>query len=1319
MKNILKNYRRRLLNLGPGNRALVQLRLSAEMHVDVQEFDFLINSPAFSVIQHLLAGKKRIIISPFADSRFAPVEPVSRRLRNIKRKEEMIFEERGSRELYIGWPFVHGKFSDGTAVRCPLLFFPVALQLNAAREWELVQDSSQPPHLNQSFLLAYAHYNNVPVAEALLELDLRTLPHHPLEFRTKLYELLKENQLAVHVGRDFFTDRLKHFREYKKADYEENLRPGQLHLEQEAVLGIYPQAASYLLADYDELLLRDGLHQMEDLFPAVPSESINSTTQAQNTFTAFDIDASQEAALQQVKQGRSLVVQGPPGTGKSQLICNLVSDFTARGKKVLVVSQKRAALDVVHQRLSAKGFGNFAALVHDIHADRKSIYAQLQLQIDQVEEYRKQNLALNSIYTDRTFLEVCRSINRCTQKLEAFKHALFDTSRCGWSAKELYLQSSLSQSYLPLGNNFRQFTAETITDFMPRLRQYLQRADVLEAPDFALKERRSMQGWGWPQRQELEQTIKELNRKYNQVAQSITELSGFSFKPEDLPQSIASLPTITDLQKLLAQPEVLQNVLVLSQKTTDAKALEQQIIQLRKVYTATTLPDAVLPAGKTGQVQQAIKVYEQQRGQWLKSINWHLIAPEKKALKNALALYGWELTEEAVTKLQARLQLREQAESLLQSLNQSINSTLTVTDSPETILQQLNYVEQAIQGQKLLQQLQKAKVFSQKLILQPGLTARLQQLGQSITQLQKDYSQWLQWLPDIQIRQLLNQPEHTSKLLQALQQNFEPLVAHDTLLATFTKAEQEMAQLLLAQSINPEKVDLEALFLNSVQLAWLYELEQQHPELRMPSSGDMESLEQELQRLLEEKNRLSQEIVLSKLREQTYTNIEYNRLGNAVTYRRLHAQVIKKRSLYPIRKLFTLFSEEILDLVPCWLASPDTVSAVLPLAQCFDLVIFDEASQCYAESGIPAILRGKQIVVAGDEQQLKPSDLYRARWNPEGEEAEELTAESLLQLCGLYLPQTMLSQHYRSRYPELIGFSNQHFYRNKLELIPDRREINAGHPAIRFVKVQGLWQQNTNKPEAEVVVKLVLDMLQQGQPDIGVITFNYNQQMLVMDLLEDAAQSQSINLPPSLLVKNIENMQGDEKEVIILSVGYAPDEKGKLAMQFGSLNQAGGENRLNVAVTRAKKKIIVVSSIEAAQLQVENTLHQGPKLLKAYLQYAQAVSNGGFIYNPVASTAPAPDWLLKERLQTNFSGLQQELPFADLAWKQQQQYSGVILTDDDLYFSQPSVRHSHADVPQLLQKRHWPYLKVYSRQYWEDREGVFQKLKTMEAALNS
>ncbi|MCC9165982.1 AAA domain-containing protein [Pontibacter harenae] len=1308
MKSILKNYRRRLLNLSSSNRALLLLRLSKEWHLDVEELDFLIHDPAFSIVQQLIAGKRRIPVSPYADSRYAPVAPVSRRLRNIRRKTEMVFEERGTRELYLGWPFVYGKFSDGTAVRSPLLFFPVQLQINGRQEWELAPDETQPPHFNQSFLLAYAHYMGTPLAEQLLELDLSTLSSHSLEFRTQVYELMKEHQLAVHVGREFFADKVKPFRDYKKAEFEETLKPGQLHLEQEAVLGIYPQTASYLLADFDELLERGELQEMEDLF-SFTKASINHAVQAQQTFTAFAMDASQEAALQQVKQGKSLVVQGPPGTGKSQLICNLVSDFTARGKKVLVVSQKRAALDVVHQRLASKGLNSFAAIVHDMNADRKAVFEQIRQQIDQLDEYKKQNLALNSIYTDRTFLEASRGINRCMQQLSAFKQALFDTSRCGWSAKELYLRSSLQEPHLQLAN-YKNFTAATVADFLPRLRYYLHSAAVFEQDDFVLKERRSFKNYGWPQRQELEQIIHELPEKYKELQRSISKLSGYTFSLDDLPNFRSALSTIAEAQELLQEEEVLPVLHQLQQEQVKPKDLQEQVKALQELYLVSPAPDAAIPVTNLAAVKAAVATYEQQRGNLIKSLGW-TFSPKKKILEEALAKYNLhELNDTNIGKLQQRLELRYKAEELISIINSHISFNLNIEDQPTPMLQKLKVVELALQTQKLLLKLQKEKVLHKKFLPETDLLEQLEALRYCVDSLSKDNSKWLQRLPETQVQKLLDDEAHGQKLLHALQEHFEPLVAHDALVHSFSTAEKEVADQLLAQGIASAD-EVEKLFLNSLYLAWIYELEAQNPELRMPSSGELERVEAELQGHLQQKQQLSQEIVLSKLREQTYSHLETNRLGNVVTYRRLHAQVSKKRSLYPLRKLFSLFAAELLDLVPCWLASPETVSAVLPLERCFDLVIFDEASQCFAETGIPSMLRGQQVVVAGDAQQLKPSDLYRTRWTADEEdEVEELSAESLLQLCGLYLPQTVLMQHYRSRYPELIAFSNHHFYREKLELIPDLQDVNAGKPAIQYVQVRGLWQENVNVPEAEKVVQLVLELLKAGQQDVGVITFNYNQQMLVQDLLEDAAQQKNIELPNSVLVKNIENMQGDEKEVIILSVGYAPDSRGKLTMQFGSLNQAGGENRLNVAITRAKQQVFVMSSIKSEQLQVENTLHQGPKLLKLYLQYAQQVSQDMFQYQPKREAMPTQVPLLKEQLEQEINLLQQQVPFADLTLVQGQQYKGVVLTDDDLYYSHLSVRHSHADLPQLLRQRNWPYQKVYTRQFWEDKQRVLQRL---------
>src|SRR5688572_19959044 len=253
------------------------------------------------------------------------------------------------------------------------------------------------------------------------------------------------------------------------------------------------------------------------------------------------------------------------------------------------------------------------------------------------------------------------------------------------------------------------------------------------------------------------------------------------------------------------------------------------------------------------------------------------------------------------------------------------------------------------------------------------------------------------------------------------------------------------------------------------------------------------------------KQNLCREILLVKARELVYERLEYNRLNNLVTYRDLQHQVTKKKKLWPLRKLIAEFSTELFQLMPCWMASPESVSAIFPMTELFDLVIFDEASQCFSERGIPAMYRGKQVIVAGDDKQLQPSELYQVRWDDE-KESPDLEVDSLLELSERYLPTVHLQGHYRSQSLELIDFSNTHFYEGRLQLLPDREVINRHEPAIEYHNVNGIWENQTNDIEARAVAKKVFEILDQTpSKEIGVVTFNAPQQMLVLDCIEEEA----------------------------------------------------------------------------------------------------------------------------------------------------------------------------------------------------------------------
>jgi hypothetical protein len=322
--------------------------------------------------------------------------------------------------------------------------------------------------------------------------------------------------------------------------------------------------------------------------------------------------------------------------------------------------------------------------------------------------------------------------------------------------------------------------------------------------------------------------------------------------------------------------------------------------------------------------------------------------------------------------------------------------------------------------------------------------------------------------------------------------------------------------------------------------------------------------------------------------------------------------------------------------------------------------------------------------------------------------------ESLLELAKRYLPSVNLQGHYRSQTIELIDFSNEYFYEGRLQLLPHRDVLNQAEPAIEYCKIDGVWENHTNVMEAGTVVDKVFDILgQHPDKEIGVVTFNAPQQMLVMDLLEAEAARRDKSLPGTLFVKNIENVQGDEKDIIIFSIGYAPGKKGRMSMQFGSLNAVGGENRLNVAVTRAREKIILVTSIWPEQLKVDKVKNEGPKLLRKYLQYAQAVNDRTYLPHSKAPLVMSKDWYLSNRIKhwgenrlDKFVFQTDALPFSDVGVLQGGKHLGIILTDDVRYLTSLSAKHSHAYIPAILTQKNWKYQMVYSRNFWKDREKI-------------
>lgn len=469
-------------------------------------------------------------------------------------------------------------------------------------------------------------------------------------------------------------------------------------------------------------------------------------------------------------------------------------------------------------------------------------------------------------------------------------------------------------------------------------------------------------------------------------------------------------------------------------------------------------------------------------------------------------------------------------------------------------------------------------------------------------------------------------------------------------------------------------------------------------------------------------------------------------------------RILDSKRKWSVNKFISKFSYELFKSVKIWLLTPEVVSEIIPLETgVFDLVIFDEASQMYVEKGIPSIFRGKKVVVAGDHKQLRPNSLGEGRSDIDYDELPEdaevnaaIEEESLLDLARFRYQSVLLNFHYRSKYEELIAFSNYAFYKGRLYVSPNANLPEL--PPIQVHKMQdAMWVNRANIEEANYIVEMLKQFFQERtrEETIGIITFNSSQRDLIEDMI-DAECGKDLQFAAAyraelarrkdgedigLFVKNIENVQGDERDVIIFSIGYAKNENGRLVRRFGWLNQRGGENRLNVAISRARKKIHIVTSFHPSELQVEDAKNEGPRLLKKYLEYAFAVSENdrdsakqillsfGDESNPGQNISFDSDFENQVYDALTEKGYQVDTQVGiggyriDLAIKKDGRYILGIECDGRLYHSSKSARERDYHRQKYLESRGWRIHRIWSPNWWKHPEQEVEKICTMVSGL--
>lgn len=1200
----------------------------------------------------LQAGKPAVLVTAEDAGRQDAARDCADDLKQLDRLARDAREETGANDLCVGYPVLLGRVDvvdapgDGYGVRGPLVLRPVRLERDGrgARGFSVHPREDQEPVANQALLRLLFDKAGLALPDALA----RELDGLAADI-TALVERLRE--VGVSVGVEGTT--LGPFRE------RDDLLDGEdtvLMVEECAVLGLFPQSSSELLHDYDALLrdleeasrpLGEVLSAAHGLLPTVLRTEAAPVVEAfEPGWPVLPSDPSQRAVAAACGKNLVTVVDGPPGTGKSQLIVNVVADALRRGARVAVVAEKRAALDVVQQRLAGVGLADAVALVHDVGDDRKALFAKV---AGRLADFKPRT-------HNQTRSDVLRADHaRAGETLETRRGTLAHVDDAvGLSVGTLLSLVAGGDAPIEVAT-----LAELKRDALARLLELTERLH----PYGGLWDAK-----GWWRTQGARTSLadlgdEELASLQRVTAEGVTKAQSTAAIRAEHPVPAATLhaaaPGLTAVRTLvdLAADHPALVCAVWSGAAVDFGAVADAWSAQSEALATHAAPLALPSDGFT----RDVAVLRSYAGRFIRIFSplwWRTRAAVREALPDVWPERAGEgFSPEFLAALQQRIDAGRAWDAMRDAFAALGQPELAPKDAAAA-RGVIDVVRAASDAAAVARTHADALA---SLDLAPPTTAALEHTRTMLAHREA------QKKADDEVRSVLGPVVARFAFLQSLDLDGLPTFAErlradghrlreaDGWLARVDAVHADARAWVDAlQAARPD--DDIASWRDGLARAWgeahLRRLESFLPalaELGSPAQGQraeeamgtLASLESEIADI--EVERINATLDKAELLQIPDAEYRARRTPAQKVKESLLKETGKSRNLMPLRQLVRDFADDgVLDVLPCWLVSPETMAVLFPRAPLFDLVIFDEASQCTVESGLPVFLRAKQVIVAGDEKQMPPTSYFKSSSSgtEDADLSEEQTqvrdmfeAESLLSLTRNRCPHAGLKWHYRCREEELIAFSNHAMYEGDLLTIPSTSGPH-GDPALRWVPVEdGEYDSGVNHVEAARVVELLAELLARPTaPSVGVVTFNLKQRQAIFDQIDARVEadegfaglwhtaSAHEELDERPFVKNLESVQGDERDVIVFSLGHAPVRRkrrggeGELYVpaRFGPLGQRGGERRLNVAISRAKAECYVVSSFDPALLRVGKSMHTGPRLFKGYLEYAHALSKQRF-----------------------------------------------------------------------------------------------------------
>ncbi|ALL06068.1 DNA helicase [Pedobacter sp. PACM 27299] len=1063
---------------------------------------------------------------------------------------------------------------------------------------------------------------------------------------------------------------------------------------------------------------------------ATEEHNLDKETKAHELFTVVDADSSQVLAMLAVHEGRNMVIQGPPGTGKSQTITNIIANAIGHGKKVLFVAEKMAALDVVKRRLDSINLGEACLELHSHKANKRDLHEELKRVLDlgkPTVTHLQEEIALLDAYKGQ-LNGYCNSVNRAIEQsgLSAQKVIGFLMEING-EYKDLKLPS------IPI-HRIESWDADTT-------RRASALADLIETrlKDIGIPAQLLFHGTVLtlflPHETDVTKGIIDKALATTKHTQQLSTAAA-SFTGTTAPVSLQELTSFISLLDFLSVAPVLNDIMVNDQAWVlnheDIKELLEtgrELSDLRTRYENILHPEAwdqnVLEI-RQNLIEHGQKWYKFLLGDYKRSVKQlasfsRIPLPESldakirytddillaKRLSNSLdenahlttPLFGnrWRLLKTNWTVLENVL-------AFLSGLHQDISTG----KYPVQILDFLARHENPAMVKDYLQRLQEAADDSQKSIAEVQ-----QKLGfTNISAVAKNNLAGLTF--EDQITRFQEWGTRLNEIQHAIQWN-----------NLTEQARKEGFEFLIDSSLTWEGASQYLKI--SMQKTWYEYLVTKAMTDRPPLRGF---------------ERTTHEEIINKFIQLDLLNLQYNRAKVALKHYEsvpklegggqwniLRSEFNKRARHIPIRKLMEQAGIAIQTIKPVLMMSPMSIANFLsPESIDFDLVIFDEASQVRPVEALGAILRGKQLVVVGDSKQLPPTSFFD-KMNAETEDEENVTADiqSILGMCdGQGAPQRMLRWHYRSRHESLISLSNREFYENKLVIFPSPgskyRMGLAFHHLQNAVYDRG--KTRTNPIEAEEVAKAVFDhAIKNPRQSLGVVAFSTAQ----MQAIQNAIEIKRRQNPESevffrshahepFFVKNLENVQGDERDVIFISIGYGRTEDGKVPMSFGPLNNDGGERRLNVLITRAKYRCEVFTNITSEDINPTATTKFGIRALKNFLYFAQHGTFESEQDLPVPDKRPFEDMLAAQLTSSGYivrKKVGSEGFYIDLAIVDPENPGRYLLgieCDGNSYSTAKSARDRDRLRGQVLENIGWDIFKVWSVEWYRNPERELQRL---------